>query len=145
MPLTTMSLKGVSYAAAAVIAASLLSPQLGLASPLNSAPLRFSQSMMLEDENAPTKLHAHWDVHSIDSKTETFLMFSNDSDSLVDLWWVDYYGREVYYASIRPGTTHMQPSYVTHPWVVRDHISQNPILVMVASPQPVMAVVNSVM
>ncbi|PXF47573.1 hypothetical protein BWQ96_02717 [Gracilariopsis chorda] len=140
-----ISRKGVSYAAAAVIAASLLSPQFSIASPLNSAPLRFSQSMILEDENAPKKLQAHWDVHSIDSKTETFLMFSNDSDSLVDLWWIDYYGREVYYASIRPGTTHMQPSYVTHPWVVRDHISQNPILVMVASSQPVMAVVNSVM
>ncbi|KAI0557143.1 hypothetical protein FGB62_336g026 [Gracilaria domingensis] len=137
--------KAFSCAAAAIIAASATWPHQALAGPLNSAPLRFSQSMMLEDENAPVKLRAHWDLHSIDSKTETFLMFSNDSDSVVDLWWVDYYGREVYYASISPGTTHMQPSYVTHPWVIREHISQKSILMMIASPQPAMAIVNSVM
>ncbi|CAN8066319.1 unnamed protein product [Agarophyton chilense] len=138
-----MPLKVLSCAAAAVVSATVMAPQYAQSGPLNSAPLRFSQSMMLDDENAAIKLHAHWDLHSIDSKTETFLMFSNDSDSLVDLWWVDYYGREIYYASIRPGTTHMQPSYVTHPWVVREHISQKSILLMVASPHPAMAIVNS--
>lgn len=71
-------------------------------------------------------------------------MFSNDTDAVMDLWWVDYVGKEVYYASISPGTTHMQPSYATHPWVVRDHISQNPVLMLVAGSQPALAVVDNV-
>lgn len=88
------------------------------------------------------QLHARWDVKSVNSQTETFVMFSNESDSVVDLCWVDYIGNEIYYASISPGTAHMQPSYATHPWVVRDHISQNPILFMVAGSQPSLAVVD---
>lgn len=71
-------------------------------------------------------------------------MFNNESNFVVDLLWIDYCGREVYYASIAPGTIHMQPSYATHPWVVRDHISQNTVLVMIATSQPSIAVVHDV-
>lgn len=141
--------KVLAYAAAAMILAaapfaSLHTPAPTLAGPINSAPLRFSQSLLQDDGEAPVKLQAQWDVKSINSETETFLMFSNDSGSVVDLWWIDYFGHEVYYASINPGTTHMQPSYATHPWVVRDHISQNSVLVLVAGAQPALAVVESV-
>lgn len=111
--------------------------------PFTSAPLRFQQSMLQDDDEAPSKLNAQWDVKSINSETETFLMFSNDSNSVVDLWWIDYFGHEVYYASINPGTTHMQPSYATHPWVVRDHISQNSVLVLVAEARPALAIVDN--
>lgn len=141
--------KILAYAAAAIILAaapfaSLHTPAPAIASPINSAPLRFSQSLLLDDGEAPVKLQAQWDVKSINCQTETFLMFSNDSGSVVDLWWIDYFGHEVYYATINPGTTHMQPSYATHPWVVRDHISQNSVLVLVAGAQPALAVVESV-
>lgn len=139
----------VAAAVAAMVSTASFAPML-LAEPaeakppLNSAPLRFQQSLLQDDGDAPVKLHAQWDVKSINSNTETFLMFSNDSSSVVDLWWIDYFGHEVYYASINPGTTHMQPSYATHPWVVRDHISQNSVLVLVAEAQPALAVVDSV-
>lgn len=146
---TASSNKILAYVAAAVILAaapfsSLHTPPPAVAGSINSAPLRFSQSLLQDDSEAPVKLQAQWDVKSINSQTETFLMFSNDSGSVVDLWWIDYFGHEVYYASINPGTTHMQPSYATHPWVVRDHISQNSVLVLVAGAQPALAVVESV-
>ncbi|CDF35663.1 unnamed protein product [Chondrus crispus] len=141
--------KSLAYAAAAIILAAapfagVSAPPPALSSQLNSAPLRFSQSLLKDDGEAPVKLQPQWDVKSMNSKAETILMFSNDSDSVVDLWWIDYFGHEVYYATINPGTTHMQPSYATHPWVVRDHISQNSVLVVVAGTEPALAVVQSV-
>lgn len=91
-----------------------------------------------------TSLNARWEVHSVDSRTETLFILSNRSPSVVDLWWIDYCGREVYYASVNPGGTHMQPSFATHPWVVRDHVSHNPVLILVAAKDPMVAVVNSI-
>lgn len=142
-PLSTI-FKSLSAAVAALIISTTFAPTNANAG-INSSPLRFSPSLLQDnDQNGMVKLRAHWDVHSMDSQTETVLMFSNDSDQVVDLWWIDYYGREVYYASINPGTIHMQPSYATHPWVVRDHISDNPVLVLVANKNPTLAVVNEV-
>lgn len=112
--------------------------------PLNAEPHYFSNPQTLDSYSAHSALKARWDVHSIDSRTETLLVFSNDSSSVVDLWWIDYCGREVYYASINPGTTHMQPSFATHPWVVRDHLSQNSVLVLIATQHPLLAVVKSI-
>lgn len=135
--------KLLAYAAAALILTATSTPLLASSGSLNCAPLRFSQSMLREDVNAPVKLRAQWDIKSLDCRTETFIMFSNDTDVVMDLWWVDYVGQEIYYASINPWTTHMQPSYATHPWVVRDHISQNPVLMLVAGSQPALAVVEN--
>lgn len=112
--------------------------------PLNAEPQHFSSPQALDSYSVKSTLRARWDVHSIDSRTETLLVFSNDSSSVVDLWWIDYCGKEVYYASINPGTTYMQPSFATHPWVLRDHLSQNSVLVLVATQQPLLAVVKSI-
>lgn len=109
---------------------------------LNAVPLRFDDSQRLDAVAAHGLLHTHWEVRSIDSQAETMLVFSNYSASVVDLWWIDYCGCEVFYATIQPGTTHVQPSFVTHPWVVRDHISQNPVLMLVATQKPVLTVVQ---
>lgn len=111
---------------------------------LNAVPHHFASPQILDSDSTLSTLRARWEVHSVDSQTETLLVFSNDSASVVDLWWVDYCGREVYYASINPGTTHMQPSFASHPWVVREHLSQNPVLVLVATTHPLLAVVKSI-
>lgn len=113
-------------------------------SPLNAAPFRLSKPEALDEDSERSVLHPHWDMHSLDSRTETLLVFANNSSSVIDLWWVDYCGTEVYYASINPGTTHMQPSFASHPWVVRDHISHNSLVFVVATSHPIMAVVKSV-
>lgn len=113
-------------------------------SPLNAAPLRLTKPQALDEDSERSALHPRWDMHSLDSRTETLLVFANDSSSVIDLWWVDYCGTEVYYASINPGTTHMQPSFASHPWVVRDHISHNSLVFVVATSNPIMAVVKSV-
>lgn len=112
--------------------------------PLNGSPQRWSNPEQQESNNERVSLHAHWDVHSVDSRTETILVFSNTTSSVIDLWWIDYCGSEVFYGSINPGTTHVQPSFSTHAWCVREHLSQNSLLVLVATPSPIMAVVKSI-
>lgn len=117
-----------------------LKPKLALV----PVPQRLSQDQEFASSEFTSPLRARWEVHSVDSRTETLFVVSNQTPSTVDLWWIDYCGREVFYASINPGGTHMQPSYATHPWVVRDHLSQNPVLMLVATANPFLAIVNSV-
>lgn len=117
-----------------------LKPKLALV----PVPQRLSQGHESENSDHASPFRARWEVHSVDSRTETLFVLSNQTPSVVDLWWIDYCGREVYYATINPGGTHMQPSFATHPWVVRDHLSQNTVLMLVATPKPFLAIVNSV-
>lgn len=117
-----------------------LKPKLALV----PVPERLSQEHEFGNSDYVSPLRARWEVHSVDSRTETLFVLSNQTPSVVDLWWIDYCGREVFYATINPGGTHMQPSFATHPWVVRDHLSQNPVLMLVATPNPFLAIVNSI-
>lgn len=143
--------KGLALAAAAFLLSSLpVSLPVGpnfvssaSAGTLNSIPFRLAPTHV-NDEDVRGTLQAHWDVHSSDSHTETFVVFSNKSSHVIDLWWVDYCGTEVFYASINPGTMFMQQSFTSHPWVVRDHLSHNSVLMVVATTEPLMAVVNSI-
>ncbi len=88
------------------------------------------------------RLPVHWELHSQGSDTETFIVIANQSAASVDLLWVNYRGEEVLYATILPGRMHLQPSYATHPWVVRDHASQNSIMFVMAEKDPAIAVVG---
>jgi len=44
----------------------------------------------------------------------------NSSDDPVEVFWLDYEGREQNYAVVYPGRRHQQPSYNTHYWRIRD-------------------------
>lgn len=134
-PSASLSQTGVTCVAAAILLAGAPdicapTPPVALATTFNSPPQRYSHDE--EDPKERCRLSAHWDVRSSESLTETLMVFSNDSNAVIDLWWVDYCGAEVYYATINPNMTHLQPSFVSHPWVVRDHISHNSLLVTVA-------------
>ena len=48
------------------------------------------------------------------------LKIVNNYSQYVDLYWLDYQCNEVKYVTIYPGGTHVQPSYVTHPWRIRE-------------------------
>ncbi len=53
-----------------------------------------------------------------ESLHETVITFVNNSDTEVDILWVDYDGVEVYYNTLQPGGSYDQPSFYGHPWVV---------------------------
>ncbi|KAG1655299.1 hypothetical protein FOA52_002458 [Chlamydomonas sp. UWO 241] len=50
---------------------------------------------------------------------EALLQFVNESDSAVDVLWVDYAGGEVRYHQLAPGDAAPQSTYETHPWRLR--------------------------
>jgi hypothetical protein len=53
--------------------------------------------------------------------TPTSVTFLNNFISVtVAVYWVDYACNEVLYATLTPGTGYTQPSWVTHPWRVRE-------------------------
>eukprot|EP00899_Mesostigma_viride_P001080 jgi/Mesvir1/10973/Mv07855-RA.1 len=60
---------------------------------------------------------------------ETRVGFVNRHHSPVDLAWLDYAGKEIIYRTIKPGGTHKQQTYVTHPWVARDAHTKDVLLI----------------
>lgn len=48
------------------------------------------------------------------------IAFSNDSDAVRDIYWLNYSGQRVFYLALKPGQRYVQPTYITHPWVITD-------------------------
>lgn len=47
------------------------------------------------------------------------LQFQNITDDVMDVYWVNFDCEEVHYFSLNPGQSLTQPSYITHPWIIR--------------------------
>jgi len=54
----------------------------------------------------------------IESERLATILFSNNSETEVDILWLNYDGEEVYYNTLKPGESYEQTSYFSHPWVV---------------------------
>ncbi len=46
------------------------------------------------------------------------ILFINNSETDVDILWLNFDGEEVYYNTLKPGERYEQQSYYSHPWVV---------------------------
>jgi von Hippel-Lindau disease tumor supressor len=46
--------------------------------------------------------------------------FINRTDHSIRIYWINYDGGRKFYAAVRPGGSHLQQTYRTHPWVVTD-------------------------
>jgi hypothetical protein len=58
------------------------------------------------------------ELRSIEGSISTFIRFDNYRTEDVFLYWLNYEGARVYYAKVQAGRSHLQQTYVTHPWVV---------------------------
>jgi hypothetical protein len=54
----------------------------------------------------------------IESKHLASIHFSNNSDTDIDILWINFDGEEVYYNTLKPGESYDQTSYFSYPWVV---------------------------
>jgi len=54
----------------------------------------------------------------IESERLATIVFTNNSETDVDILWLNYEGVEVYYNTLAPGESYEQASYFSHPWVV---------------------------
>ena len=52
-----------------------------------------------------------------DDKT-AYITFVNNLSFAVDLYWIDFDGNRVFYATIGPVGALAQPTYITHPWLI---------------------------
>src|SRR5947209_146381 len=60
-------------------------------------------------------------LRSTDGSTSTHIEFVNNSPITVKVYWLDYAsGARVLYATLAPGQSYLQQTFVTHPWVVTD-------------------------
>lgn len=59
-------------------------------------------------------------VKSLDAKEPVKVGFKNETASRLDMAWVNYEGKLVYYKTLNPGESYQQNTYATHPWVTLD-------------------------
>ena len=55
---------------------------------------------------------------SINGRTQAGIVFINDLNFAVDVYWINYSGSRVFYHTIAGGEFHVQQTYLTHPWIV---------------------------
>jgi len=60
------------------------------------------------------------ELRSESGDVATTVEFMNESSRTVKVFWLDYSGTRVYYSTLSPRASIVQPTYVTHPWVVTD-------------------------
>ncbi|GAB0491164.1 hypothetical protein MMPV_002416 [Pyropia vietnamensis] len=135
--------RAAAAAAAAATAVSLalfVPPPLPQRRWLRSPPPLYATSFIAS--RSPQALSPRWDVRSTSSAEATLLLITNDTPStVVGLWWVGYDGKEVAYASLAPGSTHIQPTFASHVWVVRAHDTSAVMGMVVGGADPLALVV----
>ena len=60
------------------------------------------------------------------------LHFVNNTDRVVDMYWISYDCQETFYYELQPGEFYDQQTFVTHPWVIRDVETGTPLAALVA-------------
>jgi hypothetical protein len=56
---------------------------------------------------------------SQNSNTGLPVTFDNETDQLVELFWLNFQGIEVSYGTIAPGASLGMNTYATHPWIAK--------------------------
>jgi hypothetical protein len=59
-------------------------------------------------------------LRSENGDTPTDLEFVNRTGITVQTLWLNYEGARVFYREVPEGSSYVQPTFVTHPWVVAD-------------------------
>ncbi len=61
---------------------------------------------------------------SIDGTTPVTVQFTNNLAATINVYWLDYNGQRVIYATLPPGGSYVQSTFLTHPWLITDQSSQ---------------------
>lgn len=76
---------------------------------------------------------ATWSTKSIHANTSTFVIFDNRSLKTVEISWINYQGKEVFFFTLSAGSMYKEETYDTHPWVIRDSFSKEFLTMFVAT------------
>jgi len=69
----------------------------------------------LESREGPAQ-----EVRSLSGDVATEITFENRSQRTIVVYWIDYSGKEILYRRLVPGQSYDQPTYVSHPWRIRE-------------------------
>ena len=83
--------------------------------------LNNSKWLVNSSELAP-KLKAR--LYSIESKTQLKIEFYNHSHQIRKLYWIDFDGYLVLYATLKPSDEFSVKTFLTHPWLITDEYDQ---------------------
>lgn len=75
-------------------------------------------------------------VKPTENPAPTSITFTNNGDRAVDVYWVNFNGKERRYFTLPPGQTFKQDTYVSHNWIVRDSASQRQLATAVGAARP---------
>lgn len=67
----------------------------------------------------PLRVAATPHLRSVQGNVAIDIWFENRLPTTVVVYWIDYEGKEVFYKELAPGQEYKQPTYVTHPWRIR--------------------------
>jgi len=80
-----------------------------------------AQSQQLPTNPAlPCATETHKSSHVGFPHGSTTILFVNSSSATVNVFWLDYQGNRVWYATLLPGDSYIQETYLSHPWVITD-------------------------
>jgi hypothetical protein len=83
-----------------------------VATVLSAAPAQAQEPISLDCRLAPA-------ARSIQSTTPTSIQFVNETlGGVIDVSWIDFQGRPKTYATLQPGQSVVQQTFVSHPWVL---------------------------
>jgi hypothetical protein len=63
-------------------------------------------------------------LRSLDGSVATAVQFINAAPQARKVYWLDYNGSRVLYNTLTAGTSYVQGTYLTHPWVITDAADQ---------------------
>jgi hypothetical protein len=85
--------------------------------PATSELYQFGAIQQLQPQSCSYEGH----IKSIVGDTPTAIRFINNSANLIfQVLWLDYNGNRVFYATLSPGQSFIQQTFLTHPWVIAD-------------------------
>jgi hypothetical protein len=90
----------------------------------STANIGYSQDL---DFLTPLTPAATLALRSQTGDTPTSIVFVNDYNKEIVVYWVNYSGQLVFYRFLAPGDFYIQGTYLTHPWIVYDQVTGLPI------------------
>lgn len=95
--------------------------------PNHQDPVLENNNHLEPDLNVPTEQLP--ELCSKSTQFPSFISFRNNTERVVDIYWVDYKGHCVHYKSLEPNNRISVNTYETHPWVFRDQTSRAKLVV----------------
>ncbi len=90
---------------------------------IQSAPVENNDFYQLTDNSNENNANAPAVIdENVEASTFclTYIRFSNYSNQSAYIYWVNYYGQEILYATLAPNRYYWQQTYYNHRWIVRD-------------------------